>query len=101
LASDHALVVVVHDEAGSQQSNAFERKLVLDLARPLYDERIYGTGDEHESDGFGVVVPHRAQRAAITSALIGMPDRVGAKPVIADTVERFQGDEREVIIVSA
>lgn len=101
LASDHALVVVVHDEAGSQQSNAFERKLVLDLARPLYDERIYGTGDEQESDGFGVVVPHRAQRAAITSALIAMPDRVGAKPVIADTVERFQGDEREVIIVSA
>ncbi|MCC6791391.1 MAG: DNA helicase, partial [Thermomicrobiales bacterium] len=100
LSVEHPLVVITHDERASQLSNAFERDLILDLSNALYDERIYGTG-EKESDGFGIVVPHRAQRAAFSSALLAYPDRVGNKPVIADTVERFQGDEREVIIVSA
>lgn len=100
LSNEHPLVVVTHDERSSQLSNTFERDLVLDLSNALFDERVYGTGEE-ESDGFGIVVPHRAQRAAFSSALLAYPDRVGKKTVIADTVERFQGDEREVIIVSA
>jgi hypothetical protein len=100
LSADHPLIVVTHDERASQLSNTFERDLILDLSNALFDERIYGSGEE-ESDGFGIVVPHRAQRATFMSALLAYPDRVGKKPVIADTVERFQGDEREVIIVSA
>lgn len=100
LSPAHPLVVVLHDERQSQLSNVFERDLILDLANALYDERVYDAG-ERESDGFGIVVPHRAQRAALMGALLAYPDRVGGKPVIADTVERFQGDERDVIVFSA
>ncbi len=98
LSSDHPLIVITHDERGSQLSNSFERDLILELSRALTDERIYG---DEPGDGFGVVVPHRAQRASMAAAFLTFPDRVGNKPVMADTVERFQGDEREVIIVSA
>lgn len=44
--------------------------------------------------GIGIVVPHRAQKALLQARL---PQLVGA----IDTVERFQGGERDLIIVSA
>jgi superfamily I DNA and/or RNA helicase len=44
--------------------------------------------------GLGIVVPHRAQKALLQSRL---PHLAGA----VDTVERFQGGERDLIIVSA
>lgn len=93
-----SIVVVLHNEASSQLSNAFEQELIEHVSQELIDERVYGEDGE---DGFGVVVPHRAQRAAFAATFADFPSRVGNKPVIADTVERFQGDEREVIIVSA
>ena len=47
-------------------------------------------------DGLGVVVPHRAQRAALKALF---PDLAAAGAI--DTVERFQGGERDLIVVSA
>src|SRR5262245_66522423 len=44
--------------------------------------------------GLGIVVPHRAQKALLQARL---PHLAGA----VDTVERFQGGERDLIIVSA
>src|SRR4029079_14966413 len=48
----------------------------------------------------GVVVPHRAQRADLRTAL---NERTGNPRLVdsVDTVERFQGDERQVIVYSA
>ena len=55
-------------------------------------------------DGFGLVVPHRAQRAnlqdALRDALPGAEDPAEVARAV-DTVERFQGGERDAIIVSA
>ncbi|HEX8498949.1 MAG TPA: AAA domain-containing protein, partial [Pyrinomonadaceae bacterium] len=89
LAPEHALVVVEHDEEGSQQSNDFEAALVASLARAASD------GLKLDArEGIGVVVPHRAQKALLASLLPELADSI-------DTVERFQGGERDLVVVSA
>jgi len=99
---DYPLVVVAHDEAESQMRNAFEEALIEPILRALADPLKYGLD---AVEGLGIVVPHRAQRAAlqqsfpelcILDATTGMPVRSAI-----DTVERFQGGERTVILVSA
>jgi superfamily I DNA and/or RNA helicase len=83
--------------------NAFERDLIAPLLRALSHPNMLGLDP---GDGFGIVVPHRAQRAALqdvtrklpTGDVTGGIDRLLAA---VDTVERFQGGERDVIVVSA
>lgn len=98
----HPLIVVVHDEARSQQRNPFERELIAPILETLADPATYALGPEH---GLGVVVPHRAQRAELRErvpALAILDPVTGAVARSAvDTVERFQGDERSAILVSA
>ena len=86
---EHSLVVVEHDESGSQQSNEFEAALVEELAGVACEK--LGCGGE---GGIGVVVPHRAQKALLRARLPQLANSI-------DTVERFQGGERELIILSA
>ena len=93
----HPLVVIRHGEAASQQRNELETAIVREIYLGLEGRRL----SRFEQDlNIGVVVPHRAQRAEVRSRLIGAigRDEVGED---VDTVERFQGGEREVIIVSA
>ena len=81
------LFLVTHDECMSKQSNAVEAEIIAQIlaaAGSLLDGSV------------GVVVPHRAQRALLKTALADNP----AVSVI-DTVERLQGGERPTIIVSA
>jgi hypothetical protein len=89
LAPEHALVVVEHDEEGSQQSNEFEAALVESIARAASE----GLKLDART-GLGVVVPHRAQKALLAARLPHLADAI-------DTVERFQGGERDLIVVSA
>jgi hypothetical protein len=102
LLPEYPLIVVVHDEAECQMRNPFEQSLIEPVLRALADSKKHGLD---ALDGMGIVVPHRAQRAAlqqsfpelcILDATTGMPVRSAI-----DTVERFQGGERTVIIVSA
>lgn len=99
LSPAHPLVVVVHDEAASQTINRFELGLVSPILRALAGR--HGL-DAH--DGLGVVVPHRAQRAALKAALPELMAALldgGLDESAVDTVERFQGGERSAILVSA
>jgi hypothetical protein len=89
LAPGAALVVVEHDEEGSQQSNEFEAALVERIARAASE----GLKLDART-GLGVVVPHRAQKALLAARLPHLAESI-------DTVERFQGGERDLIIVSA
>ena len=102
LAPRHPLTVVVHDEASSQHRNTFEQELIAPVLHVLANERTYALTPEH---GLGVVVPHRAQRAALQETvpeLSRIDPATGAITLSAvDTVERFQGDERMVILIGA
>ncbi len=87
----HAVVVVEHGDATSHQFNQVE----LNLISPLLEACSRGLRLD-SARGIGVVVPHRAQRAMLRARF---PALAGADAI--DTVERFQGGERDVIVVSA
>ena len=93
----HPLVVVRHDERSSQQRNVVESAIVTEIYRGLDGRQ--GSRRDRVLDA-GVVVPHRAQRAEIREELVRA---LGWEELAegVDTVERFQGGERELIIVSA
>ncbi|HBY93348.1 MAG TPA: hypothetical protein DEP84_05175, partial [Chloroflexi bacterium] len=91
LRGDVPIVVVEHDEAASQQFNPTE----IELISPLVATCLEQLGLEG-ADGLGVVVPFRAQKAALRDRFPAL-----AASEAIDTVERFQGGERDVIIVSA
>src|ERR1700676_2246937 len=66
LRPDFPLVVVTHDEADSQVRNPFEQALIEPVLRALADPARHGLGAEA---GLGIVVPHRAQRAALQQSV--------------------------------
>ena len=76
---DTPLVLVLHEESASQQVNPTEAELTAAIAAGL--------------DEVGVVTPHNAQKGLLGSRLDDGTE--------VDTVERFQGGERESIVVSA
>jgi len=102
LRPEYPLVIVVHGETSSQVRNEFEQSLIEPVIRTLADRQGYGLDAE---EGLGVVVPHRAQRAALREAFpqLCVFDQASGLAVRSaiDTVERFQGGERTVILVSA
>lgn len=91
LRNEYPIVIIEHDEAGSLQLNELETA----LAMPLIDACTNGLKLDGNT-GIGVVVPHRAQKAALR---VRFPELAAAQAI--DTVERFQGGERDVIIVLA
>jgi len=101
LHADFPLILIEHNEASSRSSNHFEATIVRDILLPLIAHQYDATS------GYGVVVPHRLQRSTIKTLLRPhMPPAPGQLfadidvPGI-DTVERYQGSERDVMIVSA
>ncbi len=98
----YPLVVVVHHERGSQVRNPFEERLIAPILEALANPATYGY---EATEGLGVVVPHRAQRAALREHIpcLSVKDPQSGTIVTSavDTVERFQGGEREAILVSA
>jgi hypothetical protein len=91
LAPDFPVVVIEHAEQASLKRNETELAIVTPLVEAARDLLRLDP-----ADGLGVVVPHRSQRAALKELF---PD-LAAEGAI-DTVERFQGGERDLIIVSA
>jgi superfamily I DNA and/or RNA helicase len=79
--TDSALTLILHDERESRQSNAVEAAIGAALEQST-----------HEDDKLGIVTPHNAQRGLLNTHL---------DSVECETVERYQGGERPMIMVSA
>ena len=105
LRPDQAAVLCTYTGYPATARNAFEARLVARLAalarRALADP---ATGEAYTAErfrthAFAALSPHRAQNSAILAELRAMGWAYGELPVV-DTVERMQGNEREVIAVS-
>ena len=80
----------------TDKSNPAEARVVADLLRRIY--RFYGARFD-ASKTVGVIVPYRNQIAAIRSEI----ERLGIAAladISIDTVERYQGSQRDVIVYS-
>ena len=122
LSPDEPAVCFIYHDPLASQSNKFEAETVAGLLSLLYPSLTRQLANERDGQGgyreitdetndsqafwqkaVGVVAPHRAQISAITSSLLkAFP--VGHNPNdirgAVDTVERFQGQQRDVIIAS-
>lgn len=109
LDGDRPCVAVTYDDGIAGQANDFEATLVAGIVlahRSSEKARLNDAFDEHHfwSDSIGIVTPHRAQRSAVVELLRKAltADAIPATLIdeAVDTVERFQGGERDVILVS-
>jgi superfamily I DNA and/or RNA helicase len=91
LLPDYPIVVIEHAEHDSLKRNDTEIAILAPIIAAARDEL-----ELDPEDGLGIVVPHRAQRAALNTLF---PDLAAAGAI--DTVERFQGGERDLILLSA
>jgi len=82
LEPDEPISMLLHDDDTSHQSNFVEAQLVQEIVNNVPDE-----------EDVGIVVPHNAQKGLV-SALCERESNV-------DTVERFQGGQKDIIILSA
>lgn len=103
----------VYDDRSSSQMNVFEADAVASiiwlLEQRLSNNLVNDPGQPPANwsfwtHGVGIVTPHRAQQGLIVSqlqALFGATGQVADEIREAvDTVERFQGQQRDVIIAS-
>jgi len=80
-------------EPAARTQNLRDAEMVSDLCATA----IAGGLPPHE---IGIVTPYRAQGRAVRNLLHQRLGRPVARQVIADTVERMQGQERELVILS-
>jgi len=105
LRPDDAVVLATYSGIRATARNAFEARLVARIARmaragmmdPATGARY--TPEALRSHGLAVISPHRAQNSAILGELTAAGWPREELPVV-DTVERMQGNERELILVS-
>lgn len=118
--SDFALILdpsqplsaIVHEDEYSSQRNEAEANLIAGLALSLWRAGLINQQDGAEaeydptaflSEGLGIVTPHRAQQSAVFELLDRtLPEAFDRELLFSaiDTVERFQGQEKEVILAS-
>jgi superfamily I DNA and/or RNA helicase len=98
LSPNYPVVVITYPAMHFTHHNPFESELVAMLCA-LYAKCLPSI------DGFfdkrlGVVTPHRAQIKAIAKAIQHHAPDLATQDMAIDTVDRFQGQERDIIIAS-
>ena len=86
--------MVSHSGPSHHNANKIEASKVADLVWALKTERSLPL------EAIGIVTPHRAQAGAICAQLQAKLGLAEMQKVLVDTVERFQGQEREAMILS-
>jgi len=86
-----------YNDALNQKVNRHEAELAGELSL-RFNQLFEASGRSLEKDSIGIITPYRAQIAQIRSVLEkkGLPTKL----LSVDTVERYQGGAREVIIIS-
>ena len=116
LRPERRVTALIHDDPTSSQANEVEAGLVAGLAyvlrRAMASELATKEGpiqnaapfsdDDFFKRGIGIVTPHKAQKALVLRKLTALFPNADPEAVFdaVDTVERFQGSERNAIIVS-
>ncbi|MFT4550296.1 MAG: DNA replication ATP-dependent helicase Dna2 [Verrucomicrobiales bacterium] len=93
LGAEPCLLRVELDHHGAKSRSDEEAELAADLVRDLLASGL-------RAEEIGIVVPFRAQAGRIRTLLRGDRFSEAGRAVTVDTVERFQGQEREVVICS-
>lgn len=101
MAPEQPLVVVTYDDQSSQQANELEATLATQIIEAMNWDVTDGAATVEEDDGdeAGIVTPHNAQRGLLETTL-EQDSPEDAKRTDIDTVERFQGGERDLVLVS-
>jgi DNA replication ATP-dependent helicase Dna2 len=89
----HSAVFIPTRDAAARTRNPRDAQLVADLCTAAAAGGV-------PLAAIGVVTPYRAQGRAVRDRLTRRFGREAAKQIVADTVERMQGQEREMIILS-
>lgn len=106
---EEPLTAIIHSDRFSSQRNEDEARLVASLVAALVGRLTDGhgrvlAGAELFDDGIGIVTPHRAQQSAVIerlrAALNPDQDTLAAINRSVDTVERFQGQEKTMMLAS-
>jgi hypothetical protein len=114
LLPERRVTALIHQDIVSSQANEFEAKLVAGIAycirHAMAEQPDLGTGgiftpftdESFFKEGLGIVTPHKAQKALVIKELRTLFPNADPQQVFeaVDTVERFQGGERQTIIVS-
>lgn len=115
LVPERRVTALIHEDKVSSQANEFEAKLVAAIAFIICHTMAEKLTSERENndltlindemlfkEGVGIVTPHKAQKALVLKELYSLFPSVGKELIFdaVDTVERFQGGERQTIIVS-
>ena len=106
---ERPLIALVHSDEFSSQRNDPEAELVASLVCALRGRLLPAEGDEPLDPvtlyrhGIGIVTPHRAQQAAVIERLMTVAQSRAEREALmsaVDTVERFQGQEKTVMVAS-
>ncbi|WP_338832659.1 DEAD/DEAH box helicase [Bradyrhizobium sp. 27S5] len=114
LLPEKRVTALIHDDPTSSQANEVEAGLVAGLAYVLRQTMAAELDDGTQKaftnftdeaffkEGLGIVTPHKAQKALVLRKLRELFPAADPEIVFSavDTVERFQGGERNTIIVS-
>jgi DNA replication ATP-dependent helicase Dna2 len=89
------LQLISHKGGSARHADPVEASGVADVVRQLFRE-----SDMLQAEQIGIISPHRMHNGAIIRALQSSFGVELASRIQVDTVERYQGQEREVILFS-